>query len=162
MSNSPSNVFDGQDYTFKQYYYPVSDAEDSLTCVPDEPVKRKLNTHSNIDAFFDQPKIKRKKNVSSTVGKGCKGGGISYISTNKDDGTNSTHLIKIEIFDMKKLSKVSDTTKHWMFADVRAKYFVMENETNKHLQQAKDLIYGITKEISESNECKKYHFNSKV
>lgn len=124
----------------------------------EEPQKRKLNAVSNIDIFFEQPKAKRKKTESSTVGQSCKGGGVSYLSTNNEDGNNSTHLMKIEIYDLKKLAKVP-INERWKHADVRVKYYVQEKD-NKHYRQAKDVIYSITKEIAESGDCKKYHFGS--
>lgn len=84
--------------------------------------------------------------------------GMSYISTNTDDGSTATHLIKIEIYDLKKLANVPPSD-HWKHAEVRVKYY-NQAKTNHH-QRTRQLIYNITKEISSSSDCKKYTFKHK-
>lgn len=135
---------DIEENTFKQYYYPLSDEELS---------QYKKNEES-IDDFFEEPKKKKTKH-SSTVGRSGKDC-ISYISTNKDDGSSATHLIKIDIYDMRKLENIP-TSEHWKHADVRLKYYTKPHNDKYH-KAIRGLIYSITKEVSTTPECKKYSF----
>jgi hypothetical protein len=153
MKNNDINV-DVEENTFKHYYFPPSDDDTSLS--PRYSTKRPNN--DSLDEFFEEPKKKRVKLNSSSVGRSTKDGGMSYISTNVDDGATATHLIKIEVYDMKKLATI-DPEEHWKHADVRLKYYV--NKQNNHHRQTRGLIYNITKEISNSSDCKKYTFKHK-
>lgn len=151
--------------TFKQFYYnTVSDEEDTTNCVPyylakKSICKRPRSSLSNIDEFFpEEPPKKKKAKNSSNVGRMNKEGGTSYISTNTDDGVNATHLIKIDVFDVKKLCKIPPV-QHWKHADVRVKYYCKELN-NKNYESVKKIVYQITKEISESEDSKVYSFKN--
>lgn len=153
LQNSSDDFQLEQDYTYKHFYYPESDGK----LEKEQPQKRK-HISQEINAFFDTTPMKKK--ICSTVGQSHTSGGVSYISTNKEDTTNATHLMKIEIFDLRKLAKISDERQHWKHADVRVKYYVNDKDENNHYLQTKEVIYKITKEIAETEDCKKYHFNS--
>uniref|UniRef100_A0A2A4IZU0 Uncharacterized protein n=1 Tax=Heliothis virescens TaxID=7102 RepID=A0A2A4IZU0_HELVI len=97
---------DNNENTYKQYYYsPLSphheeESDDIVINNTCDGGKRKSQA---IDHFFEvEPKIKKNKLLSSTVARTARDG-VSYISTNSNDGDQATHLIKIEMYDMKKL-----------------------------------------------------------
>ncbi|CAH0699699.1 unnamed protein product [Spodoptera exigua] len=147
--------------TYKQYYYsPLSpqheeESDDIVVNNTGDGGKRKSQP---IDTFFEvAPKIKRRKLLSSTVARAVKDG-VSYISTNSDDGGQATHLIKIEMYDMKKLSKIP-TSDHWKHATTRIKYYV-KNYKDSIYDNTNGLVYNITKTIAESEKVKKYFFNN--
>lgn len=151
------NTIDREENTFKQYYFSTSDDEVNESPYAFTGVKRpKESTDSLLDEFFDaEPKKKKTKLHSSTVGRGTMDG-MTYISTNQDDGLNATHLIKIEITDLKKIKNV-DPTEHWKHADVRVKYYINKQQ-QPNQQRIRGIIYDITKEITASSDCKKYTF----
>lgn len=105
-----------------------------------------------------ESKIKKKKLLSSTVARAARDG-VSYISTNSDDGDQATHLIKIEMYDMKKLCKIP-TNDHWKHATTRIKYYVKNNNKDSIYDNTNALVYNITKTIAESEKVKKYFFNN--
>lgn len=138
--------------TFKQFYYnTVSDEEDTTNCVPyylakKSICKRPRSSLSNIDEFFpEEPPKKKKAKNSSNVGRMNKEGGTSYISTNTDDGVNATHLIKIDVFDVKKLCKIPPV-QHWKHADVRVKYYCKELN-NKNYECEKNCLSNHQRDI---------------
>lgn len=150
------NTIDLEENTYKQYYFPLSDDENNDSPYGSTVVKRPQETTESLDEFFEpEPKKKKPKVRSSTVGRATKDG-MSYIATNEDDGLNATHLIKIEITDLKKVKNV-DPTEHWKHADVRVKYFINKKQ-QPNQQRVRRIIYDITKEISASSDCKKYTF----
>ncbi|CAH0703037.1 unnamed protein product [Spodoptera exigua] len=147
--------------TYKQYYYsPLSpqheeESDDIVVNNTGDDGKRKSQP---IDTFFEvAPKIKRRKLLSSTVARAVKDS-VSYISTNSDDGGQAMHLIKIEMYDMKKLSKIP-TSDHWKHATTRIKYYV-KNYKDSIYDNTNGLVYNITKTIAESEKVKKYFFNN--
>lgn len=157
-----NNIF--EENTFKQYYYtplsPDEESNDKVIIVEKESPKFKRKREQNkesLDEFFEFSKNKKKKLCSSSVSRAHPDGGTAYISTNTDDGSKATHLIKIEIYDVKKLSKIPPTL-HWKHASVRMKYYT--DEANKNFKCIKNIVYNATKEISESDFCKKFHFNN--
>ncbi|KAI5651496.1 hypothetical protein NE865_00740 [Phthorimaea operculella] len=113
-----------EENTYKQYYFPTSDDEDSPY-----PLKRQ-NTET-LDEFFNDVQVpKKKKNIrATTVGRATKEG-MTYISSNEDDGAKATHLIKIEVIDLKKVANIS-TADYWKHVDVRVKYYVQPKQTSK-------------------------------
>lgn len=118
---------------------------------------KRTDNHNCIDQFFDIPKIKKQKTTqSSTVGQ-ARNGGVSYLSSNANDAANATHLIKLEVYELKKLTKVSPSN-HWKHADVRVKYYA--KNTDSIYDRSKELIYDITKNVSQSQDCKKYFFDN--
>lgn len=145
-----------EENTYKQYYY---GSDDDIEVLSINGAKRKRNHTSteSLDDLFEIPQIKKKK-LSSTVSRAHGEEGVVYLSTNADDGINSSHLIKIEIYDLKKLSKIPQQ-QHWKYADVRVKYYA--DSVNMNVVNTKKIIYNITKEISNTNNCKKYVFNNK-
>lgn len=148
------NTVDYEENTYKQYYFPTSDDEDTSPY----PIKRDRPNNESLDEFFEEPPKKKKPKIqSSTVGRATKDG-MAYISTNEDDGSTATHLIKIEIYEMKKLTNVPQSD-HWKHADVRVKYYV--NNKSKHHQRTRQLIYNISKDITKVPDCKKYTFKNK-
>lgn len=56
-------------------------------------------------------------------------GSVAYISTNTDESLFSTHLLKIEVYELKTLAKIP-SAQHWKNAKIRIKYYV--DETNKN------------------------------
>lgn len=145
--------------TFKNYYfdaYSNEEFDNKLTIVESElskPLKR-ANSNTNINKFFDDSKTKKqKKALASSVGQ-AREGGMSYVSTNVN--ATATHLIKLEVYDLKKLAKVPEN-KQWKHADVRIKFYT--KTSNRIYEHSKQLIYNITKEVAESQDCKKYFFN---
>lgn len=142
---------DFEENTYKQYYFPLSDVDDDDNSPPSYSNKRTAD--ESLDEFFAVPKKKKEKVCSSTVARST-ADGMSYISTNSDDATTATHLIKIDIYDMKKIVNI-DPAEHWQNADVRVKYYFNKGNNNYH-QRTRGLIYNITKEISNSADCKKY------
>ena len=151
------SFIDNDEHTYKQYYYsPLSpqptEEESGDTCGP-----RKMKSQA-IDKFFElAPKSKKRKLVSSTVARMVRDG-VSYISTNTEDAEQATHLIKIEVYDMKKLSKIP-TTEHWKHATTRIKYYV-KNSNDAIYDNTNSLVYNITETIAESEKVKKYFFNN--
>ncbi|XP_045501164.1 uncharacterized protein LOC123698548 [Colias croceus] len=153
--------FNFDENTYKLCYYsPLSpqneeESDDIIVNNTDDGGKRKLQS---IDQFFEvAPKIKRKKLLSSTVARAARDG-VSYISTNSDDGDQAMHLIKIEMYDMKKLSKIP-TSDHWKHATTRIKYYVKKNKDSIY-DNTNALVYNITKTIAEIEKVKKYFFNN--
>lgn len=141
------------DYTLKNYYYPdKSDDEDQNLAMK---VKQNITKRSNksIDAFFEKAKKKKTVSYSSSVGQ-SNGEGTSYISTNCDDGSSASHLVKIEVYEMNRLKQVSPID-YWKHADVRVKYYVATEE-DKHYQTARDLIYNVTKQVASKPGCTKF------
>lgn len=147
-----------EEYTFKNYYFPPTSPslDDDET---KESRKRQLVIDEpSIEAFFEgNKKIKKqKKFMSSHVARVDKNGSVSYLSSGADDGTSATHLIKMEIYDLKKLANIP-TNEHWKNADVRVKYYA-KSAKNQHFQKTKALIFNVTEEIFGSKDCKKYTF----
>ncbi|CAG4997014.1 unnamed protein product [Parnassius apollo] len=139
--------------TYK-YYSPLSPQEETDDIVINNNTcdggKRKSQS---IDHFFEaESNIKKRKLLSSSVARAARDG-VSYISTNSDDGDQATHLIKIEMYDMKKLSKIP-TTDHWKHASTRIKYYVKTNKDSIY-DNTNALVYNITKTIAESEKVKK-------
>lgn len=148
-----------EENTYKQYYFSTSDDE------PTSPYPIKIRERSkssdSLNEFFQEPpKIKKTKLHSSSVGRATNDG-TSYLTTNEDDGSNATHLIKIEIFELKKLVDIPPE-EHWKYADVRVKYYNKKNSKNSHHQITRKLVHSITKEISSAPNLKKYHFKKKT
>lgn len=106
---------------------------------------------SEIDDLFEaisKPTTRRRKQ-SSTLERRTKEGKKHYISTKADDGSSATHLIKIEIYDLKKLSQVP-VSQRWKYATVKAKYY-SKGVRNKHLKLAKKMLVNMADEISKSH-----------
>lgn len=150
--------------TAEPYYNPqiplthYSDSEDSMSLL--QPIKKRKQAktsekNKSIDAFFNRKSPPRviKTAVCSSVGK-PRDNGISYISL--PEQTNATHLIKIELYDLKKLQNLS-SDEHWKHAEVRIKYATNDNDEIK--QTCEDIIYDITKNVSENSKCKTYFYN---
>lgn len=138
-----------QENTYKHYYYPQSD-DDELPS---------LQKKESIEEFFEPPKKKQRTMRSSTVGRCFGRDSTSYVSTNTDDGASATHLIKIEVYDLKKIENI-DQSDHWKHADVRVKYYTKSTNDDHH-KKTHQLIYNITKGISNSPNCRKYSYNNK-
>ncbi|KAJ0178598.1 hypothetical protein K1T71_005373 [Dendrolimus kikuchii] len=142
------NLF--EENTFKQYYYQTLSDEDSsnidnLSIVKDSPKqKRKRDEEESLDKFFEFSKNKKKKQCSS-VSRAQPNGGVAYLSTNREDACSSTHLIKIEVYELKTLAKIP-SSEHWKNATIRIKYYT--DDKNKHFESIKKTAYNITKEIS--------------
>ncbi|KAJ0169184.1 hypothetical protein K1T71_015311 [Dendrolimus kikuchii] len=125
------NLF--EENTFKQYYYQtLSDEEssntDNLSIVKDSPKqKRKRDEEESLDKFFEFSKNKNKKQCSS-VSRAQPNGGVAYLSTNREDACSSTHLIKIEVYELKTLAKIP-SSEHWKNATIRIKYYT-DDKTN--------------------------------
>lgn len=109
-----------------------------------------------MDSLFELPKAKTKK-LSSTVSRAHKEGGTAFLSTNADDAANASHLIKIEIYDMKKLASVPQA-QHWKHATMRIKYYT--DEKSEAYKDVNKIMYNISKQISKTENCKKYLFNA--
>ncbi|KAJ0171631.1 hypothetical protein K1T71_005667 [Dendrolimus kikuchii] len=109
------NLF--EENTFKQYYYQTLSDEDSsnidnLSIVKDSPKqKRKRDEEESLDKFFEFSKNKKKKQCSS-VSRAQPNGGVAYLSTNREDACSSTHLIKIEVYELKTLAKIPSINHH--------------------------------------------------
>ncbi|XP_039763080.1 uncharacterized protein LOC120636807 [Pararge aegeria] len=145
MENSPND-----EYTLKHFYYPLNISDDQDMSDNKKTAMRRSNS---IDAFFEKQKKKKRQSKSSCVAQ-ASDGGLSYISSNDDDSISATHLIKIDIYDMKSLKDVSPL-EYWKYADLRLKYYV-ESAGDKHYQSMRDIIYNITKQIAGKHDCKKY------
>lgn len=142
--------------TFKQYYYADESSNDLIIDRESPKLKRKReNAVENFDELFEVNKNKKKKQ-SSSVSRAHPEGGLAYITTNTDDGILSTHLIKIEIYDLKKLSKLP-AKEHWKHADIKVKYYV--DESHKYYEKTKNIVYQITQEVAKVESCKKMFFN---
>lgn len=140
----------------KNYYYGNS-TDDEIQ--GSKPLKiRTLKRTNNIDVFFDRPKKKQATEYSSTVAQSTNGG-TNYISSYADDVTKITHLVKIDIYDMKKLRGVP-CDQHWKHADTRIKYYTQTDDDEYYLN-TKDVVYNITKHIATKNDCKKYFIDAK-
>ncbi|XP_063361642.1 uncharacterized protein LOC134650639 [Cydia amplana] len=142
--------------TFKNYYYGnVSDNETEVS----KPLKiRTQKRTNNIDVFFEKPTMKQAAEYSSTVAQ-LTNGGTNYISSRVDDVSKATHLIKIDVYDMKKLRGVP-SDQHWKFANTRIKYYT-QTEEDDYYSNTQELIYNITKHIATKNNCKKYFIEAK-
>lgn len=103
--------------------------------------------------FFEKSAPKKKKG-SSTVSKAHRDGNI-FITSNDDDTKNNTHIIKIEIFDVKKIANVLPQ-EQWKHSDYRVKYYT--KTTNLNYEATKKIIFNVTKEISDRDTSKKYSF----
>lgn len=169
LQASSLNDVDDQKCTFNNFYYAplnIDDEEEDSYIInhsqeDEQNTARRSNSKrqnsDNIDVFFDAPK-KRKKITSSIVGRSLNDG-ISYITTNLEDSSQASHLVKIEIYDIKKILKIP-TDQQWKHADVRVKYYTRGN--NKNFERTKGLVYQITKEIAEVDGCKKYFIHNKT
>lgn len=149
--------------TFKSYYFPVSsdeEANDRLTIIqPETKHLKRAGSNNSINKFFDEAKPKKPRNSqSSTVGRAQKGG-MSYISTNINNAASATHLIKLEVYELKKLAKLP-ASKHWKQADIRAKFYTKTSD--RIYERSKQLIYDIVKDVAESEDCKKYFFHDEA
>lgn len=147
--------------TYKDFYYatpPTPETEEDLEIVS-TPLKRKQKTDVKpIDELFNiKSKSKKRKIVSSSVSR-AQDGGTAFISSNLDDASDATHFIKIEVFDMKKIEKVSPNDK-WKHSEMRVKLYTKNNSCN--YENIQKLIYNISKEIANDN-CKKYHFQNDI
>ncbi|XP_069364378.1 uncharacterized protein [Maniola hyperantus] len=148
-----------EEFTYKHYYYPLNvpddqDASDSTLNNKKTASKRSKPTEqNNIDVFFEKPKKKRRTTISSSVAQATDGG-LSYISSNDGDGVSASHLIKIDIYDMKNLEGVLPID-YWKYADLRLKYYV-KSDADKFYHSTRDIIYNITKQIAGRHDCKKY------
>lgn len=118
-------------------------------------LKRKREETENLDELFDFSKNKKKKKQSSSVSKSSNGG-VAFITTNKDDASNASHLIKIEIYDLSEIAKLP-ASDHWKNTKMRIKYYTTEK--NKIFDEINKAIYNITKEISSEDSSKKMLFN---
>ncbi|CAG9094568.1 unnamed protein product [Plutella xylostella] len=139
---------DVEENTYKHYYFPLSDDEGSY-----QPHAKRIET---IDEFFEEPKNKKRK-CSSTVGRSTKNGMV-YISSNSDDGTGAAHLIKIEVYNLKKLANI-EQNQHWKHAEVRVKYYAKPGD--KHNDRTREIIHAITKQIATKEDCEKYFYKNK-
>lgn len=140
----------------KNYYY-NNLSDDEAQCSKPLIIQAQKRTN-NIDAFFDKPKKKQATEYSSTVAKSTNGG-TNYISSRVDDVTKITHVVKIDVYDIKKLRGIPND-QHWKFADTRIKYYT-QGEEDDFYSNTKELIYNITKDIATKNDCKKYFINAK-
>lgn len=160
------NLFQFTDNTFKNYYYPepqtnddeVSDEEGTVGYKLKQVIARKRAGNS-IDGFFERP-IKKAKSAkkSSSVSRSTDDG-VSYISSGQDDGAYSSHVIKIEIFDVQKIKNIAPAD-HWKHADVRLKFYT-NSEEDKQLQSTRDVIFNITKQLAEKDTSVKYFIENK-
>lgn len=152
------NVF--EENTFKHYYYQTLSDEDTNEnpIIQKHALKRKLEEkEDNIDELFNDIVKSKKKKQCSWVSRKQSNGGTAYITTNQEDAETSSHMIKIEIYDLKKLTKIPPQN-HWKHAEIRVKYYT--NNANKNLDIIKNTIYNVTKEISSKDSCKKMFFNN--
>lgn len=148
------------DYQFQNYYRPIdlSDDENNDSIV----LKNKKNTlkrgsNNSIESFFEKSKKKKKTSLASTIAQ-ADGEGTSCISVSMDDGSTPSHLVKIELYEMKKLKDIAPTD-YWKHAAVRVKYYA-QSEGDTHYQNTRDVIYNITKLIAGKKDCKKYFFET--
>lgn len=144
------------DKCFRPYnYYNLSDDEEEVLNITENKNKK---TNRLDDFFLQEPDRKKKKTkLSSSVGRAGKEGSISYISTDKDDGMDADILVKMELYSLKKLKEIP-VAQHWKNADIRVKYY-MKNDSNIDVQ-IKDIVYNITKGISEEDSVKRYSFKN--
>lgn len=154
---SPPNTFE---YTLKDYYYPsnvvLTDGEEAnCDSVPLKTKKKLKRANNSIEAFFEKPKKKNVITHSSSVGQRMVGG-TSYISTNRDEASSATHLIKIQVYDLKKVKDIAPDDL-WKSAELRLKYYT-QTEQDNHYVNTRDLIYNITKQIATTDDCKKYFY----
>ncbi|KOB64764.1 Uncharacterized protein OBRU01_22681 [Operophtera brumata] len=61
--------------------------------------------------------------------------GVNALLTNADEGTRSTHLIKIEVYNLQKFHKIAQN-EHWKHADFK----LYANVLNKIHQKQKKLL----------------------
>lgn len=140
----------------KSYYY--GNLSDEETQEP-KPLKiRAQKRVHNIDAFFDMSKKKQSTGLSSSVAQSTNDG-TNYISSSVCDTSKATHLVKIDVYNLKKLRDVP-TDQHWKFADTRVKFYT-QSEDDEYYSNTKELIYKITKHIASKNNCKKYFIDAK-
>lgn len=154
-----------EENTFKNtFYQEVLSEEEGDLMITSTPKNQSLipsrkRTKKNIDSFFDKcPSEKKRIKVQSSSVSRSVNGGTSYISTGLDDAPNASHLIKIEIFDLKKLKKIPQVD-HWKHANLRIKLYSTGEEEVLH-QGVSDAVYNITKTIASKPECKKYFFTN--
>lgn len=148
-----------QEYTLKNYYCPDTPSDEETTLIPLKNKQNSSKRTNNIEIFFE--KSKKKKNSArqtSCVGQATDGG-VSYITSNEDDGLHATHLVKIEIYDMQKIRYLAPT-EHWKHIDVRVKYYV-KSEDDKHYQTTRDIIYGITEKLATKRDSSKFFVEGK-
>lgn len=149
----------GESYTYKDYYYPTVSDDESLPQPQPKPVRKSeaKKRANNIDIFFEKPKKKQATGLTSTVAQST-AGGTNYLASSVVDIPKATHLIKIDVYELKKLRSLP-TDQHWKHADVRVKYYTHTEDDDLHTN-AKDLIYKITKQIAEESECRKYFISA--
>lgn len=151
-----SNV-NSMDYTMKNYYFPNSSDEETLPIT--KPLKvRSLKRANDIDTFFEKSKKKQNTGLTSSVAQSTSSS-TNYISVGVDEISKATHLVKIDVFDLKKIREVP-SEQHWKFADIRVKYYT-QTEDDDHYLNARELIFNITKDIAEKPNCKKYSIDVK-
>lgn len=154
---------DPEDYTLKNYYYPINLSDDEETCMEPTNLKAKKNglkrINNSIEQFFEKPKKKKKSsNFSSSIGQATTDG-TAYISSNDEGSSKATHFIKIEIYEIEKIKDVSPN-EYWKYANVRVKYCA-PSEEDKNYQYIRDVVYNITKQIAAKSDCKKYYIENK-
>lgn len=150
------NIF--EDNTFKQFYYSsaLSDEETSDNLIIEkDSLKRKPD--EDLDTFFTFGKTKKIKRLQSSSVSRAQPNGVAYISTNQDDILTSTHLIKIEIYDLKKIAKIP-IVQRWKHASTRIKYYA--NDANVNSESIKNTIFDITKEIASKESSKNMFFKN--
>lgn len=134
----------------------MSDEEATQEIMPKNKGLKRQRSNESLDSIFAVSNKSNNKKLSSTVSRAQKDGGTAYISMNADDG--ATHLLKIEVYDLKKLTNVQ-SNQHWKHSNMRIKYYC--NEKDKSYNDVNNIIYNISKQISKAENCKRYFFNNK-
>lgn len=155
-------LFQFPDHTFKNFYCPEVNSDDSdeegTVGLKIKQAIAKKRPANNIESFFEKPQkkvkaVKRSSNVSQSSH-----AGVSYLASGADDGAYASHMIKIEIYDMEKVRNIPPEN-HWKHADIRLKSYIKFDQ-DPHLEAVRDVIYDITKDISEKDTCVKYFINN--
>ncbi|XP_073949431.1 uncharacterized protein isoform X2 [Choristoneura fumiferana] len=153
-----------EENTFKHYYYPENhdelsdDGEGTLAFKVKRAIAKNKRPNNSIHGFFEKRKKKKVPKNSSTVSQAT-ADGVAFIKANQDESAYASHLIKIEVYDIDKIKNIPPT-EQWKHAEVRVKYYA-HSEEDEHVQQTRDVIYNITKQLASKSDCVNFVLDNK-
>ncbi|KOB61934.1 Beta-xylanase, partial [Operophtera brumata] len=110
------------------YYYAALNDEDTqeLEIVTEEPKLKRRKSNDSLDLLFGAT---TRKLLSSTVSQGLRADGNAFL-INADKGTRSTHLVRIEVYNLLKINKIPPK-EYWKHADFKIKFYANAQDDAK-------------------------------
>ncbi|KOB61935.1 Uncharacterized protein OBRU01_25158 [Operophtera brumata] len=120
--------------------FPVYDAvkegnTQELETVTEEPKLKIRKSNDSLYLLFDATTRKR---LSSTLSRGLRVG-YAFL-TNADEETRSTHLIKIEVYNLQKINEIPPNG-HRKYADFKIKFYAIVSNKNYQNTKKKHVKY---------------------